>query len=237
MYEQVELTTQTHRPWVYANFVATIDGMVAARGATSEYWPLGSEEDFEAMLHLRARADLLVHGRKTAMMYRALNRLEDSAFQARRRTMRKEAMLPYAVVSREPDDKLMPFLSSASVPTYLLTSQMAQVSKTVENHTQVIRHGEVELDIQRFLTWCHTQKYKHVLVEGGPSLVRAFVDAGCLDELFLTITPKLMGGDTAQIQTLLGGALLSPKEVIRVRLSECQTAGDEVFLRYRFTHI
>jgi riboflavin biosynthesis pyrimidine reductase len=68
-----------------------------------------------------------------------------------------------------------------------------------------------------------------VLCEGGPTLNRSLVEAGVLDELFLTLAPKLVGGSGDVLRVLGGEPLPGPAEL---RLQGVLRHGDELFLRY-----
>lgn len=67
-----------------------------------------------------------------------------------------------------------------------------------------------------------------VLSEGGPSVLGTLIGAGVVDELFLTLSPTLVGGEGPRI--LHTPAYEAP---IDLRLLDVLGAGDEVFLRYR----
>lgn len=66
-----------------------------------------------------------------------------------------------------------------------------------------------------------------VLSEGGPTVLGTLVGAGVVDELFLTLSPLLVGGEGPRI--LHAGAYRAP---VPLRLLEVLGAGDELFLRY-----
>ncbi len=70
-----------------------------------------------------------------------------------------------------------------------------------------------------------------LLVEGGAGLNRSLIGAGLVDEVFLTMAPKLLLGPEAAI---LGGTLDSEEDLSRaLELLSVHSAGDELFLRYR----
>lgn len=237
MYEHLVFPRPQHRPWVYANAVMTLDGKVAVGALNDGYWPLGSQADFTTMMVLRAQADLLVHGRKTAMVYRALSRLEHPDFQAQRRKAKKDPALPYAVFSSHRASSLVPFLSSTSIPTYLV-SQHKTLPTPLRGVTTLVPCGKKRAEtVKRFLTWSQEQGHKQILLEGGPMLMQSFVEEGCLDELFLTIAPKLVGGAPHITKTLLDDGVFAPNLVRRGRLISCTPVADEIFLRYRFTDV
>lgn len=67
-----------------------------------------------------------------------------------------------------------------------------------------------------------------LLVEGGAKLNGALFHAGLVDELFLTLAPKIRGGDGPSIATY------SPAELREMSLVSVWEAEGELFLRYRF---
>ena len=70
---------------------------------------------------------------------------------------------------------------------------------------------------------------RSVLCEGGPTLNAHLLAAGLVDELFLTLNPKLAGG-AAALTIVAGRALVEPAELELVSLAE----GDgDLFTRWR----
>jgi riboflavin biosynthesis pyrimidine reductase len=67
-----------------------------------------------------------------------------------------------------------------------------------------------------------------LLSEGGPTLFHGLLEAGLVDDLFLTVTPLLTGAET-ETGILSGPRLPDPA---RFGLSWALRAGDELFLRY-----
>lgn len=66
-----------------------------------------------------------------------------------------------------------------------------------------------------------------VLSEGGPAVLGGLIGAGVVDELFLTLSPVLVGGDGPRILRADGYAAPVPLQLLDVL-----GAGDELFLRY-----
>jgi riboflavin biosynthesis pyrimidine reductase len=91
----------------------------------------------------------------------------------------------------------------------------------------VVRHPDgVELD--RALKWLLDERdVKSVLCEGGPTLHGRLREGGLADELFLTIAPKIAGGEGPRI---LEGALV---DIDAVELAWLLEAESELFTRYR----
>ena len=67
---------------------------------------------------------------------------------------------------------------------------------------------------------------------GGPRTNAWLIEAGLVDELFLTIAPKIQGG--ASGTTAIEGCGFSPHALVRLELLSAYRAGSELFLRYRF---
>lgn len=75
--------------------------------------------------------------------------------------------------------------------------------------------------------------YKRVLVEGGPTLLTSFLKEDLIDEIFLTVSPKIFGSEKDVTLTLAEGYLFPPDKIKKFKLLSVKKMGDEVFLRYR----
>jgi riboflavin biosynthesis pyrimidine reductase len=74
-----------------------------------------------------------------------------------------------------------------------------------------------------------------VLSEGGPALLGAWLREGLVDELFLTVAPRLAGRSLDERRlALVEGAAFAPEDAPRVRLLSAKRADDYLFLRYGF---
>jgi diaminohydroxyphosphoribosylaminopyrimidine deaminase/5-amino-6-(5-phosphoribosylamino)uracil reductase len=67
----------------------------------------------------------------------------------------------------------------------------------------------------------HDRGVRHVLLEGGPTLAGAFVEARCVDEVIAYIAPKLLGAGPAAlgdagISTIADAITLDVETVTRV---------------------
>ena len=74
-----------------------------------------------------------------------------------------------------------------------------------------------------------------VLVEGGPHLMASFFAEGCLDEMFLTLSPQVAGRDGGTERPgLVAGVSLAPERPAWGTLVGVRRAGSHLFLRYVF---
>jgi riboflavin biosynthesis pyrimidine reductase len=85
-----------------------------------------------------------------------------------------------------------------------------------------------ELDLTAGATILRTRHgVRAMLMEGGPTLLAAMLDAGLMDDLFLSISPLLVGGDEPSL--LEGSALERP---LRLRLVSLLEEDGYLYLRY-----
>ncbi len=70
-----------------------------------------------------------------------------------------------------------------------------------------------------------TRGVRTLLLEGGAGVLGPFLAAGVVDELFVTLCPRLLGAGLSVVPELPGCPAT-------MRLRSCEAVGDEVFLRY-----
>jgi riboflavin-specific deaminase-like protein len=212
------------RPYVFMNFVATLDGRAAVDGHTQA---LGSQADLDMLLSLRAAADALLIGSGT-LRAEGYARLVGSAERRARRVAAGLAEDPAAVlISRSLD---LPWeragLFKAPEQPVLVYTASDRDPPPVAAQLEVVRLEEATpaaalADLRR-------RGVRAMLCEGGPRLHRSLLAAGLVDELFLTITP-LLTGDELEPTIVAGGKLPQP---IGLDLLWVLQAGPELFCRY-----
>jgi riboflavin biosynthesis pyrimidine reductase len=74
---------------------------------------------------------------------------------------------------------------------------------------------------------------KVLLTEGGPHLMGQLIQAGLLDEAFLTISPVVAGRKREPRLGMVEGVELLPDHAVRGSLLSVRRHGDYLFLRYR----
>jgi riboflavin biosynthesis pyrimidine reductase len=212
------------RPYLFMNFVATVDGRAAVDGHTKE---LGSEADLDMLLSLRAAADAVLIGSGTLRAEGYARLVGDP----RRRAARTAAGLaedPTAVlISRSLD---LPWetagLFKAPDQPVIVYTQSDEDPPEVAAPVEVVR-----LEAATPTAACADLRRRGVralLSEGGPRLHRSLLAAGLVDELFLTITP-LLTGDELEPTIVAGGKLPEP---LGLDLLWVLQAGKELFCRY-----
>ena len=226
----LDLTEQTpaDRPYTLVNFVATADGAATFRGRSGG---IGDDGD-RAMFHaLREASDAVLAGTgtlRTERYGRILGRAE-------RRERRLEAGL-----TAEPLACLITSSGRLPLDIPLFAEPEARIvvfAPRALELTGVAAQVQVELydpgadrpltEIVRSLR--HKHEVKTLLCEGGPSLFNSLLHEELVDELFLTVAPKLGGGSTDPTITT-GDAL---PELAQLHIAWLLERGDSLFLRYR----
>jgi riboflavin-specific deaminase-like protein len=213
------------RPYVFMNFVSTLDGRAALDGSTR---PLGGPADLEMLLALRDVADAVLIGPGTVRAEGYARLVGDPE----RRAARQAAGLtpdPFAVLmSRRFDIPWEAGLFAApSQPVIVYTSAEAvHDAPTVAAPVEVV--ALPECTPAAVLADLRARGIRALLSEGGPTLFHGLLAAGLVDELFLTLSP-LMTGDEAETGILSGARLAAP---IRSDLRWVLRAEHELFLRY-----
>lgn len=203
-YPNLKFPKQSGRPFFYTNFVQTLDGKVSV--LKKGYWPIGSLKDHEVLDELRAYADCLIHGGNLAREFGEVTgeSLEETAFKNLRKKLNKNPNLPYYVVTNHPED------FDFTHPIWITDKKPNELSKEL-----------------------YKKGYTNVLIEGGPTLLGSFLKEDLMDEIFITIAPKIFGTDKNATKTLVEGILLPPEKIKNLKLLSMKKLDSEVFLRYR----
>lgn len=214
------------RRWVRANFVTTLDG--AAQGPDNKSGSLSSRADQRVFALLRSLADVIVVGASTARN-EGYQPVEPSEVTAAVRVAQGLTPVPaLAVVSRSLDLDAH-LVAGGAAPTIVITTGSAPADRRrqVEEVAPVIVAGESDVDLGVALDSLAERGYHRMLCEGGPSIMRALIADDLLDELCLTITPRLVAGDPLRITH--GPPVDPPRTLVLRQLLE---SDGELFARY-----
>ena len=204
------------RPYVYINMVATIDGKTVSGERDEPVQDLGSPLDHASMRQIEKQSDAVLVG---AGSLRATN------------NMTYPPTLKRIVVSgsgRVPFDRR--FFTEA--PDEALIATTTQGAREVPTEVRTIVCGGESIEPQSLLKQLRVDHgIERLLVEGGSELNATFLREDLVDELFLTLSPKVKLG--RETPTYADGDALSREAMLKFRLLSSITIGDEVFVRYR----
>ena len=214
------------RPYMIANFVSSADGRATFGGRSG---PLGDDGDHAVFHGLREQVDAVLAGTGTLGAER-YGRLVRTPERVRRRLDRGLTPTPLlCIITRSgalPAD--IPLLADPESSVVVHTG--APVEITAEADVEVVNVDPAELTPHTVLRRLRDHGIRSVLCEGGPTLFGALVHAGVVDELFLTVAPKLTGGGMGPAVTE-GPELPRPGEL---DLEWVLERAGSLFLRYRF---
>ena len=227
-------TVPGDRPYTLLNMVATVDGKVIVGGRRTS-WTIGSATDHALYHRLEQQSDGLLLGaglvRTDDPSYPRL----DEAAQAQRASAGARPALLWAVVSTAGAFSSLPrgFRGGRENTALFTTAQIPPARRAeLEPHTRVFVCGERRVDPLVMGTILRTLLGVQLLTcIGGPHLNATLLEGGAVDELFLTLAPKLQGG--AHGVTLLEGASYPPDALLPLDLLSCYADGSELYLRYR----
>jgi riboflavin-specific deaminase-like protein len=219
------------RPYVLLNMVSTADGRATLGGRSGA---IGGAGDKALFLGLRTAVDGVMAGAGTvrAERYRRLVRSE------RRRAIRRERGLeeePLACIvsGRLALNEEIPLLADPEARVAILTTSQASLPQGCQaeiSYIRPVRDGLLDLpQAMRQLREGHG--IRTLLCEGGPHLNAQLLAEGLVDELFLSLSPMLVGGDlTSEALRILSGPELDPP--VALDLVSVMEHDSYLFLRY-----
>ncbi len=211
-------------PYLACNFISTLDGRATIGGSTEQ---LGFPTDARVLMRLRTFADAVIIGAGTMRVERYDRMLP----VPRLRGYREQIGLPedpLTVIVTETMD--LPWDAGMFTDGHgevLLATPSSASPPATATSVEVLRYpGKV--DLHALLSDLAAERgVRSVVCEGGPTVLGGLVEAGLVDDLFLTINPILVG---EQERGLMRGSLRSP---VPAKLAWALEAEGELFTRWR----
>ena len=208
--ELVELYSfPTSRRWVRSNFVTTLDG--SAVGADGRSGTVNTPPDNRVFALQRDLCDAVLVGSGT---------VEAEGYERITATRRRAVPPALVVVSgsaRLPEGLRTP--RKARGAGLLVTCSAAGAARLAHcrealGEDAVLVAGEEHVDLRTALDALAARGLRHVVCEGGPTLLSTMLAAGVLDEMALTLAPTVVGGAGPRVTD---GAPLNPPDGIPLR--------------------
>jgi riboflavin biosynthesis pyrimidine reductase len=178
---------ETYRPWeeageerplVAMNFVATVDGRATIEGRSG---PIGSDADTEMLVGLRSRFEAVMIGAGTMRVERY------GPMKPLMVLVSGRLDLPWDAPLFTEDGEVLIFTASEAEPPETTAKLEVVRHEGAVNLAEAVRHLRQERGVRALLS------------EGGPHLHEQMQADGLVDDLFLTIAPKLSGGEAPRI--------------------------------------
>jgi diaminohydroxyphosphoribosylaminopyrimidine deaminase / 5-amino-6-(5-phosphoribosylamino)uracil reductase len=219
---------RTGRPWVLFKSAMTLDGKVATRGGDSKW--ISGEASRQLAHHWRAQCDAVAVGIGTALADdpQLTARIDGVVRQPRRVVFDSLARLPLtSKLVRDARQTPLTVVVSRAAPrtaTDALATHGAEVIVAPgENETARVRSALDQLG---------ADGVGSILLEGGPHLAGAFLDAGEVDEMRLFLAPMVLGGRTAR-DPLEGEGVDAIADAARALTLDCDRVGDDLLVSAR----
>jgi riboflavin biosynthesis pyrimidine reductase len=248
------------RPWIFANFVQTVDGIASLLGPDPSGGDISqSAEDRWLMDLLRAHADGVLLGMGTLKTEQRAARprprgpifriMEPTLQQLRAKLHRGPernifvsgagdfTIADYAAFD---GDKVEPYIVTTTNGAARLAPQLSQ-----HPHVKVITAGSgTFVDLPLAMRILREQfGFQYLLCEGGPQLYASMLRCGLIDEKFLTVAPYEAGaqvplaqrdaGQPFQRPTVFAGDGFAKNEMVRWHWLSCRKIDDHQFHRFR----
>lgn len=202
---------------VHVNAAVSADGKIALRGAMP--LPLSDKTDLERVHKLRAATDAILVGIGTVLA-------DDPRLTAR----------PSGATATQPTRVILD--SKAQTPQNArVLDGTARTLVFVANgnarrlpNAETIEAGENRVDLRLALREMQARGIQNVLVEGGATIIGAFLRAQLVDELTVYVAPVIVGGGAPTL--VEGPGAEKAEHVLRMRLVDATPQGDGVLLRY-----
>jgi diaminohydroxyphosphoribosylaminopyrimidine deaminase / 5-amino-6-(5-phosphoribosylamino)uracil reductase len=220
------------RPWVLFKSAMTLDGKVATRSGDSQW--ISGEQSRGLAHRWRASVDAVIVGIGTAVA-------DDPQLTARPGGLQAEAALqPRRVVfdslaRLSPSSQLV--AAASEIPLTVVVSRAAARGDTdaleAAGVQVLVATGENEpARVRSGLDQLGADGVSSVLLEGGPHLAGAFLDAGEIDEVRLFLAPLLLGGSAAR-DPLEGEGVERISDAVRALAFDWENVGEDLLISAR----
>jgi riboflavin biosynthesis pyrimidine reductase len=230
-------------PVLYSNFVTSIDGVATLGSGLSAGSVISGKNPGDRFLMglLRAWADAVIIGAGTLRAtpghrWTPSHVFPDLAagFTALRVSLNRSPEPRLVVVTARGDvDPTHPaIVAGATVIT--TTAGELDLKGKLPDTCDVAALGKGErLDLSEVVSELRRRGHQVLLTEGGPTLMGQLVQAGLVDEIFLTLSPVLAGREKAERRLgMIEDVALLPKNGVWSRLLSARRQDNFLFLRY-----
>jgi riboflavin biosynthesis pyrimidine reductase len=229
-------------PCVVANFVESLDGVVAVPGLARSHAALGdeSEPDRFVMALLRACADAILIGSGTLLASpqgtwraeRVYPPAADALVELRALRGRAERPLLAILTAGGSFDPAHPVLEQGAL---VLTTERAapDLRASVPAATEVVAVSDGDaVDPAAAIAELRSRDCPVILSESGPNVFGALLASQLVDELFVTVSPVLAGRAKPPRLGMVEGVELLPQTRVAGRLRSVRAHGSHLFMRY-----
>lgn len=239
------------RPFVYANFVTSLDGRIAIPGPAESGLvvpkQVANSRDWRLFQELAVQADVVISSGRYLRDYASghaqeiLRVYDDPQFADLAHWRAQQRLSPQpdiAVISASLDFPIPEALLAGGRRVVIFTTEQAdrQRVRELEGHAgQVVIAGGSAVTGDRLVQAMAGLGYQAIYSASGPKVLHLLLAAGMLDRLYLTLAHRLLGGDP--FSSIVEGPLLAPAVGMRLHTAYHDAAAldglGQMFLCYQ----
>jgi riboflavin biosynthesis pyrimidine reductase len=224
-----QYSERTHKPFIYANFVVSLDGRIAiprpsGRGLTVPQ-ATANARDWRLFQELAAQADLILSSGRYLREWaegraQEILRVDDPRFADLRQWRQSRGLAPLpdiAIISASLDFPIPPVLTAAGRKALVFTTanpDPERVEQIQAQAGQVIVAGESSVDGSLLVARLAERGYHTIYSAAGPRILHLLAERGVLDRLYLTYASRILGGQP--FSSILEGPTLIPVLDLRI---------------------
>jgi 2,5-diamino-6-(ribosylamino)-4(3H)-pyrimidinone 5'-phosphate reductase len=211
------------RPYVILSAAISIDGKIATKTGDSK---LSSKQDSIRLHKLRSKVDAILVGKNTVAV--------DDPLLTVRHTKGKNPIRIVLDSKGTLSDKSKILQTSDKIKTIIVVSKKitkSNYNKLNKFPVELIVTGDSSVNIKSLLRKLFTKKIKTILVEGGGTINWEFIKHNIFDELIVTLSPFLVGGNNA-ISFVEGDGFDKISKSPNLRLKSVKRLKNHLVLHY-----
>ena len=177
------------KPYVILSTAISIDGKISTRTGDSK---LSSSEDFVRLHKLRSKVDGIIVGKNTV--------IKDNPLLTVRYTRGKNPVRIILDSKGDIPSKSKILQTSKEIPTIIAVSKnitKSNLEKLNNFPVEIIITGQKSVNIKSLLKKLASKNMNTILVEGGGTINWEFIKQNLFDEMIVTLSPYLIGGNDA----------------------------------------
>lgn len=211
------------KPYIILSAAISIDGKIATKTGDSK---ISSNQDYIRLHKLRSKVDGILVGKNTVM--------HDDPLLTVRYTKGKNPVRIILDSQGNISSKSKILQTSNEVPTIIAVSKKitkSNLKKLYKFPVEVIITGENSVNIKSLLKKLSDKKITTILVEGGGTINWEFVRQNLFDELIITLSPFLIGGNNT-ISFIQGNGFDKISKSPNLRLKSIKRLENHLVLNY-----
>ncbi|PZO40626.1 MAG: deaminase [Pseudanabaena frigida] len=223
------------RPYILFNMVSSVDGK--ATTYEGKLKGFGSLPDRLLMKRLRSQVDAVIAGGTTLRQDQFIPTVPPELLAERQKNFSKPQPLGIVISNSGNLPSEHRFWDAGRDLRIALIGEDASVESWLSEKAQIFRFPtqDRQIDLKQVLQMLFEQLgVKRLLVEGGPAVNYSLISQGLADELFLTLSPNIVGGIDNMTVVAGAGYGLGSGDLSKLKLRSLYHHESELFLRYQF---